>query len=33
MSKPKITIDKVITILTIIDAIVKQIKEILKKKS
>ena len=33
MSKQKITIDKVITILTIIDAIVKQIKEILKKKS
>ena len=33
MTKQKITIDKVITILTIIDAIVKQIKEILKKKS
>jgi|DEB0MinimDraft_4_1074332.scaffolds.fasta_scaffold137147_2 hypothetical protein len=33
MAKQKITIDKVITILTIIDAIVKQIKEILKKKS
>jgi hypothetical protein len=33
MAKTKITIDKVITILTIIDAIVKQIKEILKKKS
>jgi hypothetical protein len=32
MAKQKITIDKVITILTIIDAIVKQIKEILKKK-
>jgi len=33
MAKQKITIDKVITILTIIDTIVKQIKEILKKKS
>jgi len=33
MAKQKITLDKVITILTIIDAIVKQIKEILKKKS
>ena len=30
--KQKITIEKVITILTIIDTIVKQIKEILKKK-
>jgi hypothetical protein len=30
--KPKITVDKVITILTIIDAIVKQIKELIKKK-
>jgi hypothetical protein len=30
--KPKITFDKVITILTIIDAIVKQIKELIKKK-
>jgi len=33
MAKPKITNNKVITILTIIDTIVKQIKEILKKKS
>ena len=30
--KPKITVDKVIAILTIIDAIVKQIKELIKKK-
>jgi hypothetical protein len=30
--KPKITVDKVITILTIIDVIVKQIKELIKKK-
>ena len=30
--KQKITVDKVITILTIIDAIVKQIKELIKKK-
>ena len=30
--KPKLTVDKVITILTIIDAIVKQIKELIKKK-
>ena len=30
--KPKITVDKVITILTIIDSIVKQIKELIKKK-